>query len=70
MGINRGTNKAPSSPALTTFAFCDSRAIRLATNLPCPRCGTELKASDVGADRCGPVVIVCGACDYNILTVS
>jgi hypothetical protein len=69
LGINRGT-KAPPTPALTTFAFCENRAVRLAVNLHCPRCGTELKAGDVGADRCGAVVLVCGACEYNILTVS
>jgi hypothetical protein len=44
--------------------------VRLAVNLRCPRCGTELKAGDVGADRWGAVVLVCGACDHNILTVS
>jgi transcription elongation factor Elf1 len=70
MGIDRGTNKAPPSPALTTFAFCDNRAIRLAVNLHCPRCSAELTAADVGADRCGSVVLVCGACGFNVLTVS
>jgi hypothetical protein len=54
----------------TTFAFCDNRAVRLAINLRCPRCGTELTADDVGADRCGAVVLVCSGCEYNILTVS
>jgi transposase-like protein len=39
-------------------------------SLHCPRCGTELKVGEVSADRCGAVVLVCNACDYNILTVS
>jgi hypothetical protein len=69
MSTHRWT-KAPPPPSLTTFAFCDSRAVRLAVNLHCPRCGTELKADDVSADRCGAVLLVCNACDSNILTVS
>jgi hypothetical protein len=68
MSTDRGTISRAQE---ITFAFSDGdRAIRLAVNLRCPRCGTELKADDVGADRCGSVVLVCGACDYNILTVS
>ena len=48
-----------------------SRAMSpIAVGPPCPRCSTELKADDVGADRCGAVVLVCAACDHNILTVS
>jgi predicted RNA-binding Zn-ribbon protein involved in translation (DUF1610 family) len=67
MGIDRGT----ISRAETTFAFSDgNRAVRLAVNLRCPRCGTELKADDISADRYGSVVLVCNACGFNILTVS
>jgi hypothetical protein len=48
----------------------ENRAVGLAVDLLCPRSRTKLKAGDVGADRCGFVVLVCGTCDYNILTVS
>jgi hypothetical protein len=67
MGIDRGTTSRAQE---TTFAFSEGdRAARLAVNLHCLRCGTELKAGDVSADRCGAVVLVCGACDFNVLTV-
>jgi hypothetical protein len=68
MSINRGTISRAQE---TTFAFSEGdRAVRLAVNLRCPRCGVELKAGDISADRCGSVVVVCGACDFNILTVA
>ena len=68
MGVNRDTISRAQD---TTFAFSEGdRAVRLAVNLRCPRCAAELKADDVGADRCGAVVLVCSACEYNILTVS
>ena len=52
-----------------TFHLAGDRAVRLAVNLRCPRCGAELKAGDVAADHFS-VVMVCAMCDYNILTVS
>jgi hypothetical protein len=49
----------------TTFAFFGDRAVRLTVDLDCPRCGAQLKASDVGAD----LVSVCSACRRNLLTI-
>jgi transcription elongation factor Elf1 len=68
MAIDQGTFSRAQD---TTFAFSDGdRAVRLAVNLDCPRCNAELKADDVIADRCGAVVLVCGTCGFNVLTVS
>lgn len=67
MGIDRETiSRAPEA----TFAFSEGdRAVRLAVNLRCPRCGTELTGGDVSAVRYGALVLACNACDFNILTV-
>jgi transposase-like protein len=51
-------------------ALTVGRAVRLVLDLHCPRCGSELKASDVSADRCGAVVLLCSKCERNILSLA
>jgi hypothetical protein len=57
-------------PLQTTFCFSESgRPVRLVRSLCCPNCQGELRAEDVGASPFGEVVMVCGACALQIVTV-
>ena len=46
------------------------RAVRLMRGLRCPNCQGELTVRDVGTSSYGEVVVSCGRCTLQILTVA